>query len=105
MPAQFIAADGTPKKFDLDEVVDVVEGLSGKRKNWNALIVYSKNLRVFIELRDAPPDFRGNSPSECEEVNEQYIESVFGITAQEIAVFKNSPKSWRTRRVSKSPNI
>ncbi len=95
MPASYISLKGRKKTFDLDSVVDFVAGKSGKRPEWKALIVYVVVDSIFIELRDAPPDLRGNSKSESEEVTEDYLVQNFSVTHDQIKVFKLDPKQWQ----------
>ena len=80
--------------MDLQAVIDFVAGSSGKRPSWKALVVYVPNERCFVELRDSPPDLRGNSQSEAEEVTENYIIESFPVTAEQISSFKSDPGHW-----------
>ena len=94
MPAKYIAIDGSTKSFDLDVVVDCVEGDSPKRKGWTGLVVYDSAHDVFIELRDSPPDVRGNSISECEEISSAEIAANYGISETACMQIRKNPHSW-----------
>ena len=94
IPLKYISLDGELRVVALDSVVDVVRGPSGKRQGWRALVTYAPDEKVFIELRDAPPDVRGNSRSEAEEVGVSYVEATFGMTAAQIAQVVDKPRDW-----------
>ena len=94
MPAKYIAADGSEKNFDLDAVIDCIEGVSSKRVGWNSLIVYYPTHDVFIELRDSPPDIRGNSISECEEISSKEIIKNYHVSETIFIQIKQNPHKW-----------
>ncbi len=95
MPSDFVDRDGTTKSFDLDNVYEIVRGFSGKCKGWTSLVVYEPTHDVFIELRSSPPDIRGNSKDEAEEVLSAYIAKSYGLGDGEIAVARLKPTEWR----------
>ena len=95
MPGDFVAIDGTTKYFDLDNVYDIVRGFSGKRKGWTSLVVYEPTHDVFIELRSSPPDIRGNSMGEAEEVLPAYIAKFYGLGNDEITAARSKPTEWK----------
>ena len=89
--------DGSKTSFDLDAVVDVIDGRSGIRPSWSALIVFVLATGAFVELRSSPPDYRGNSDSEAFEVEDGYLTSSFGLAADQIAAIRAKPKKWKFR--------
>ncbi len=95
MPSDFVATNGTTKSFDLDNVYEIVRGYSGKCKGWTSLVVYEPMHDVFIELRSSPPDIRGNSKDEAEEVLRAYIVKSYGLGEGEIAMIRSKPSRWR----------
>ena len=95
MPCDYLAKDGSRKDFDLDAVFDLVSGYSKRRKEWTALLIYVPATRAFVELRSAPPDVRGNSPSEEEEVDDLYIHEAFGLSKAQLTTVVNNPKGWQ----------
>ena len=95
MPGDFIAIDGTTKSFDLDNVYRIVRGFSGKCKGWTSSVVYEPTHDVFIELRSSPPDIRGNSKDEAEEVLPAYIVKLYGLGDSEIALARSKPTEWK----------
>jgi hypothetical protein len=94
MPCKYVALDGSSRVLDLDQVVDVVKGPSGRRSDWEALVVYDAGTGAFVELRDAPQDFKGNSEDHAEEVTEQYVCESFGIAAEELKGMRKAPRKW-----------
>lgn len=95
MPSDFVAVDGTTKSFDLDNVYEIVRGFSGMRRGWTSLVVYEPTHGAFIELRSSPPDIRGNSKDEAEEVLPTYIEKSYGLSKAEINLARAKPNEWR----------
>ncbi len=95
MPCKFTAIDGSVRELDLDAVFDVVLGYSGRRAKWTATIVYDQNRKAFIELRSAPPDYRGNSAEEAEEISDQYLLEVFQLNKEQLQSLRNAPGKWR----------
>lgn len=94
MPCKFMTIDGSVKELDLDAVFDVVLGYSGRRIEWTATIVYDPHSRSFVELRSAPPDYRGNSAEEAEEVSEQYLLEVFQLNKDQLQSVRRAPREW-----------
>jgi hypothetical protein len=94
MPDFYIGLDGTRKSLDLDSVIDVVNGWSARRQGWQAFIIYVPQSKCFVELQSTPPDVRGNSASESEEVTEQYVLEHF-FTSAEMNSFKHAPTQWK----------
>jgi len=94
MPAVYLTLKGTKKSFDLDAAIRFVAGQSGKRPDWQALVVYAPANGCFVELRDSPPDLRGNSKSESEEVTEEYLTQHYAVTDDDIRRLKSDPTSW-----------
>jgi hypothetical protein len=92
---KYLGLDGHEKTLDLDLAIDVVKGKSFKRAGWTSLIVYDPISNKFIDLCDAPADFRGNSKYVCEEISVADLMSNFSITDQEIAGVKKNPSQWR----------
>lgn len=95
MPSDFIRLDGTKEEFDLDAVHELVRGYSGQREGWTSLVVYEPRLKVFIELRSSPQDFRGNSADEAQEVPIEYLKSAYSIEEISLARFLRDPESWK----------
>ena len=95
MHDEFTGLNGAKIMFDLDQVVDVVKGQSGCRSDWTALVVYNAPTRSLIELRSSPPDFRGNSADEAEEVTEQYVRGNFQMTADQLSKLRAAPHEWQ----------
>lgn len=94
MPCKFTALDGSVQEFDLDSVVDVVLGYSARRPEWTATVVFDQIRNSFIELRSAPPDYRGNSAEEAEEVSDQYINDTFQLEANQLQAVRRAPAQW-----------
>lgn len=94
MPGRYLASDGSTKNFDLDAVVDCIEGGSPRRKGWAALVVYDPTHDVFIELRDSPPDVRGISQSECEEISPVEIAASYGVSETVCMQIRKDPHAW-----------
>ena len=95
MPSSYLSKTGVTIKFDLDAVFDVVKGQSAIKENWNALIIFVPSTNSFVELRDSPQDYRGNSASEAEEVDPIYIKNTFFLSELQLAAFKANPKKWQ----------
>jgi len=94
MPCNFTALDGSIQEFDLDSVIDVVLGYSAHRQNWTATVVFDPARGSFVELRSAPPDYRGNSAEEAEEVSDQYIRDAFQFNATQLDEARRAPAKW-----------
>ena len=94
IPLKYVDLKGQNRVIDIDSLVDVVSGPSGKQPGWRALITFSPSEGVFLELRDAPPDVRGNSRSEAEEVTVDYVEMTFGLTRGQISQLRSRPTDW-----------
>jgi hypothetical protein len=94
MPCSYTTLRGQQATFDLDGVVDVIRGPSPKRAGWRALIVYQADTGQFIELRDSPQDWRGNSMDEAEEVTSDYVCREFGIDYQLLRAMIVNPNDW-----------
>lgn len=94
IPLKYIDLKGENQVTDIDSLVDVVRGPSGKQQGWRALITYAPSEGVFLELRDAPPDVRGDSRSETEEVTSNYVQVTFGLTPAQISQLRNGPRDW-----------
>ncbi|MCF8069328.1 MAG: hypothetical protein K9L30_12150 [Desulfobacterales bacterium] len=95
MPCKYLGIDGVEKMLDLDNVVDIVRGDSKKKIGWSALIVFDPSSKTFVELRDSPPDVKGNSEDEAEEVTPSYISSAFNIDEKLVLDIENNIKEWR----------
>jgi hypothetical protein len=94
MPCKYVALDGSSGEIDLDSVIDVVLGYSARRSNWTATIIYDQRHDLFVELRSAPPDFRGNSADEAEEVSERYLADAFSLSESQIRDVRRNPDTW-----------
>ncbi|OHD03522.1 MAG: hypothetical protein A3H25_08460 [Sphingomonadales bacterium RIFCSPLOWO2_12_FULL_63_15] len=94
MPCDYQALDGSVVMMDIDTVYDVVNGQSGKRAEWTALIVFDPQSRSFVELRSSPPDIRGGSAGEAEAVSESYIAAHFGLEVDQLQGIRNHPQDW-----------
>lgn len=103
MPGTYQSKDGSEKSFDLDTVIDVVRGYSGQQPGWTALIVFLPKEEVFVELRSSPPDIRGNSRGEEEEVSEEYLLKNFQLSTTDINQFRAKPKKWVFRDYRQKP--
>jgi hypothetical protein len=95
MRSDFVALDGTKKTFDLDEVVEVVRAFSGTHEGWTSLVVYEPTHDAFIELRSSPPDIRGISKDEAEEVLPKYLAAYYGLDENKVANVRDNPKEWK----------
>jgi len=94
MPCSFQTLDGDAEDFDLDAVYDFVRGYSKKRAGWTSLVVYVPLAKAFVELRGSPPDVRGNSRDEAEEVTDEYLRNAYGVSDRDIASCRSKPKNW-----------
>lgn len=90
----YLDLTGNVQFYDLDAVVDIVRGESPKKTGWVALIVFEPGSKKFIELRDSPPDPRGNSKDEAEEVEESYVVSNFQLSESDINAIKKGSSDW-----------
>jgi hypothetical protein len=94
MLAKYVDRNGLASKFDLDSVVDVVEGLSQIRSGWEGLIVYLPGHKIFIELMSTVPDIRGNSNSKAKEVDASYVKTIYGLTDEQLYCLEKAPSQW-----------
>lgn len=94
MPCDYVALDGSTKVLDLDRVCDIVNGASGKRDGWSALIVYDAASNTCVELRSSPPDIRGGSADEAEAVTEGYLTEQFGLNVTQLEALRINPERW-----------
>src|SRR4051794_11754201 len=94
MQDEYKALDGSAVAFDLDDVVRVVKGYSQRRQGWNSLIVYSSSGSL-IELRSSPPDYKGNSADEAEEVTPQYVCEGFQLEPAQLDALRSAPRRWK----------
>lgn len=94
IPLKYVDLKGEKRVIDIDSLTDVVRGFSGKQPSWRALITYAPREGIFLELRDAPPDVRGDSRSETEEVTAGYIGATFGLTPEQIKQVRDRPEGW-----------
>lgn len=95
MLCKFTQSNGAVGHVDLDAVIDVARGVSGKRPSWEALVVYDPKVGVFIELRDSPADCAHGTPAESEEVEASYVQKHFGLSANDMVELRKHPKLWR----------
>lgn len=95
MRDEYIALDGSIVAFDLDDVVPVVKGYSRLKAGWQSFIVYNVPTRAFLELRSSPPDYRGNSADEVEEVPERYVCDTFHLHPEQMHALRASPRQWQ----------
>lgn len=91
---EYVDLSGQKQGYDLDAVVDIVRGQSQKKIGWVALIVFDPASNKFIELRDSPPDPRGNSKSEAEEIDESYILNHFQLDQGNISSIRKHSADW-----------
>jgi len=94
IPCNFTALDGSAQELDLDSVFDVVLGYSTQRSGWTATVVFDPTRGSFIELRSAPPDYRGNSSEEAEEVSDQYLNDAFQLSVAQLDAVRHAPAKW-----------
>ena len=95
MPCKYRGIDGVERILDLDSVIDIAKFPSKKKKGWEALIVYDPVSKSFVELRDSPPDIRGNSKDEAEEVTVKYLADALKVGEIKIMQIKSDPSRWR----------
>jgi hypothetical protein len=87
---------GVPTDFDLDAVALIVAShSSGSRPAWSATLVYVPATQAFVELRSSPPDIRGYSQDEAEEVDAAYVQSTFHVSGEDMARISANPSAWR----------
>lgn len=94
MPATYTDLHGHQVTFDLDAVVDVVDGWSGLRSGWRAFIAYDPQGDRFIELQSTAPTVRGDSADEAIEVSQAYVEDTFGLTEAQLLQLRRAPHHW-----------
>lgn len=87
--------NGVTVAYDLNDVVEVVKGFSQIKRGWQSFIVYNVPTRSFIELRSAPPDHKGNSADEAEEVTDQYVCDTFQLAQAQLSALRASPRTWQ----------
>ncbi len=95
MMCDYIAIDGSTRSFNLDHAIDFVGGHSTKRNGWSGLICYASKINSFIELRDSNQNARGHCISEAEEVPQEYIQSAYKISSEQISSFLTKPNEWQ----------
>lgn len=95
MPCSYVSLSKAQRTLDLDSVTDVVLGYSGRRSGWTATLVFDPESGVFVELRSAPPDIRGNSADEAEEVDAEYMANAFGLQPTQLHAVTERPESWK----------
>lgn len=95
MRDKFKGLDGSAVAYDLDAVIDVVKGHSQIKRGWLSLIVYDGSSRSFVELRSAPPDYKGNAADEAEQVTEQYVCDNFQLEPAQLRVLRTDPGKWK----------
>ena len=102
MPSKYSAKNGAEVEFDLDSVVDVIDGWSGALSGWQGFIVYEPRTRVFLELASTVPDVRGNSADKVIEVGDEYVSAQYGLTEQQVASIRERPADWQFLRARSS---
>ena len=95
MPCKYLMANGATGVLDLDAVYDIINGWSGKRADWTALIVFDAKSSSFIELRSSPPDVRGGSADEAEAVLDDYLTTQFGLNGMQLQTVRDDPSAWQ----------
>jgi hypothetical protein len=95
MPSDYVARDGTKRDFDLDSLLEIVGGYSNRRKGWTAILVYVPESGAFVEVRSSPPDVRGESDDEAEEVDASYILEAFSLSKAQLQDAISKPAAWR----------
>jgi hypothetical protein len=95
MPCSYISLTKVQRTLDLDSVIDVALGYSSRRPRWTATLVFDPESEAFVELRSAPPDVRGNSADEAEEVDAAYMTSTLGLQPNQLAAVVERPESWK----------
>lgn len=91
---EYIDLNGKKQVCDLDSMVDIVRGQSKKKRGWVALIVFDPASNKFIELRDSPPDPKGYSKDEAEEIDDNYILNNFNLKKENISFIRRNPSVW-----------
>ena len=94
MPCAFTTKSGATQHVDLDAVVDVARGPSGRKPTWMALVIYDPQSDLLIELRDSLKDFAHGTPDEAEEVGLEYVQENFGLSAAQLSELRQRPKRW-----------
>jgi hypothetical protein len=95
MQDKYATLDGSAVVFDLDAVVDVVNGYSHHKIGWQSLIVYNGPTHSFVELRSSPPDYKGNSADESEEVSDEYVCENFQLEPAQLNALRLAPRKWK----------
>jgi hypothetical protein len=96
MHFDYVTSDGSVIASDLDAVIAVLRSpQSGVRRAWTAMIVFVPATGAFVELRSSPPNVRGDSQSEAEEVSTSYLQDTFGLTSAQQSAIKANPGAWR----------
>ena len=95
MPCSYMSLNKVWRNLDLDSVIDVVLGYSGIRSGWTSTLVFDPESGAFVELRSAPPDVRGNSADEAEEVDAEYMIRTFGLQQNQLSSVAERPQSWK----------
>jgi hypothetical protein len=95
MRCKYKALDGTQRVFDLDDAVDVVQGHSLHRPEWQALLMYSALSGLFIETRSSATDFKDGFEEEVEEVSESYVCEAFHLNLAQLDTLRDEPRKWK----------
>lgn len=95
MQDKYTALDGGTVSFDLDDVVEVAKGFSQLKEGWHSFIVYNVPTRSLVELRSSPPDYKGNSADEAEEVTEEYVCDTFQLEPAQMSELRATPRRWQ----------
>jgi hypothetical protein len=94
MPAKYIDLEGNKVEYDLDSVIDVVNGWSRLKDGWQGYIIYLPDSHRFVELMSSIPDFRGDSASISVEVTSEYVKKTYGLTTDQLSRIQSDPISW-----------
>lgn len=94
MLCKYIGLDGVQRVFDLDDVVDVAQGYSLHRPEWQALLMYLPLSGLFIETRSSAIDFKDGFDEEVEEVSESYVREAFHLNLAQLETLRNHPRKW-----------
>jgi hypothetical protein len=94
MISTFDRRDGSIAEFDLDAVFDIIRTCSVEKPGWMCLVVFDPISKEFIELRDSPPDYRGNSKDEAVEATKKMLHS-YGLSEDQLSLIQKNPTNWK----------
>ena len=93
MPGNYVAKDGS-EKFSTWMQWSVSWKDLARSVRLGVARGYALPQDVFIELRSSPPDIRGNSQDEAEEMSPADIAAAYGVSETTCMQMRKNPRGW-----------